>query len=218
MKKLARISTKTIHFLIFALSSLPFNHTYATALDVNINTSAIQGASGEIVFDFISGGNTLYNSAGISAFNTDGTLGASTTQGDAVGLLPSTVTLDTQSNLFNELAQNITFGANIAFALNFTQNAPDSTALPDAFSVFLLNNSGNTVPNTTDPTASNALFLFNIDGSSTGNLITYSSLDQPITWQVATVPIPATLLLFSSGLIALVLHGKPLNKRTHSVS
>jgi hypothetical protein len=198
-----------IRLCAISLTLASFNSARATDLDVTINTTAIDGTSGTLVFDLISGGNSTSNTATISAFSSDGTLGAVTPQGDEIGSLPGTATLDTNSTFFNELAQNITYGTQISFDLNFTQNGPDPTGSPDTFSFFLLNSSGNPIPTTTDPSGGNALFLFNIDGTDTGNLNIYTSLDLPITWQatpiVSSVPEPSVIGLLTIGLMGVKL-------------
>jgi hypothetical protein len=132
-----------------------------------------------------------------------------TTSGDVTGNLSGTVISNTTS-LFNELAQNIQYGTQFSFDLNVTENSSSLGGTPDAFSLFLTNNSGNTIPTTTDPTNSNALFLFNINGTSSGNLNLYSSSDLPLNWQVtpAAVPIPSVVWLFASGLMGVLINRK----------
>ena len=100
-------------------------------------------------------------------------------------------------------------GTHYSFNLNLTEHGPGLGDTPDAFSLFLADNGGSLIPTTTDPTGSNALFLFNIDGTSGGNLNLYSSTDLPISWQVtlltdppvlgSTVPTPSILWLLASG-------------------
>jgi hypothetical protein len=193
---------------VIALTLVTSNAAFASNISVTIDTTALNGTTGSLFFDLVAGGSAT-NTSVISTFSTDGTLGSVTTQGDAIGSLGSTVTMDTLSTaLLNEMAQNITFGTKISFNLNFTENGPTSAGTPDAFSFFLADNTGTPIPTTTDPTTSNALFLFNIDGTTTGNLNTYTSTNLAVTWQVnpavTAVPVPSAIWLFLSGMIGLL--------------
>ena len=204
MNRLSRFVSYSICAAAFSCST----SAQATDLNVTIDTSSIIGTAGVLYFDFISGGNSISNITTISSFTTDGTLGAATPQGNAFGSLPSSVTLDTTAYLFNEVAQNIIFGNQLSFNLNFTQNAPNPSGTPDAFSFLAYDTLGNTLPTTTDPTGSNALFLFNIDGTTTGNLTPYTLPDGRSPWQVtplaAAVPVPSAVWFMLTGLMGLL--------------
>ena len=205
MNKITRIFIYTIFTTAFSASVQA-----STNLTFNADTSNLFGTTGTLYIDFISGGNTTINIATLSSFSSDGVLGGATPQGDVIGSLPSTVTLNTNS-FFNELAQSFTFGNKISFNLNFTQNGPDPSGTPDAFSLFVADASNNPIP-TTDPTGSNALFLFNIDGTSTGNLNTYTLPNGLTPWQVTTVaaiPVPSAIWFFISGILGLKLASRP---------
>ncbi|WP_186289532.1 NF038129 family PEP-CTERM protein [Methylomonas koyamae] len=204
-------------FLACLLGILSSTNTHATDLNVSIDTSTVFGESAIIYFDFISGGNSIGNLSSITSFATDGILGATSVQGDVTGDLLSTVALNTTSNFFNEFAQGITFGNHLSFNVNFTENAPDPLGTPDAFSIFAYDGLGNTLPITTDPTGSNALFLFNIDGSTNGNLNVYTLLDGSSPWQVTpltSVPLPSAAWLLVSGLMGMGL-GTKRNSKVH---
>lgn len=197
----------TYSFCITVLSLGFVNTAFATMLNVTVDTIS-RGSISALYFDFVGNGSPT-NTSTITSFTTDGLLGAVTTSGNVTGNLPGTVTLDTTS-FFNELAQNIKYGTQFSFDLNVTENTPSLGGTPDAFSLFLADNRGNTFPTTTDPTGSNALFLFNVDGTSSGNLNLYSSTDLPVNWQVtpAAIPIPSVIWLFASGFMGILLNRK----------
>ncbi|WP_347990191.1 NF038129 family PEP-CTERM protein [Methylomonas sp. AM2-LC] len=206
MNKLTRIVRFTLCASAISLST----SAQATDLVFTADTSSIKGETGTFYLDFISGGNSTSNFATISSFSTDGTLGVITPLGEVSGSLPSTVDFGTDTTLFNEYAQNITFGNQISFHLNLTENAPDPLGTPDSFSAFVAY-SGSNFTQTTDPTGSNALFLFNIDGTASGNLNVYTLSNGNSPWQVSNISaVPelseAWLLMF--GLMGLGLKAK----------
>ena len=208
MKKFLDIVINCIFIVVLALGSV--TNSLATLIDVTVDTTALTGQTGSLAFDLINGGYAFTNISTISSFSTDGMLGTvASTSGDVTGILPAQAILDTASALFNELNQNITFGTQFSFTLNVTSNGPSIGNTPDAFTLFLLNSSGNPIPNTNDPTGSNALFLFNIDGTSSGKLDIYTSTDASISWTVTpandpstpgiAIPTPTVLLLLAIG-------------------
>ena len=215
MKKFLDIVTNCIFIVVLALGSV--TTSFATLLDVTVDTTALTGQTGSLALDLINGGYASTNTSTISSFSTDGTLGTvASTSGDVTGILPAQVILDTASALFNELNQNITFGSQFSFTLNVTGNGPSIGNTPDAFSLFLLDSSGNPIPNTNDPTGSNALFLFNIDGTSSGQLNIYTSTDSipTVNWAAFSpstppapngnsIPEPAVIWLLAFGFIGM---------------
>lgn len=143
--------------------------------EVSINTSSLTGSASIMAFDFIAGGGTQSNSATISDFSTNGVLvSGGTNSGSVSGSLPGTVTL-TNAGFFNELQQGITLGSTISFQVDLTAKAPSSGALPDTFSLFLLDPTASySLTNTGDPTGANSLMTVQVDGSSKGNGAVYS--------------------------------------------
>jgi len=198
--------------LAAALAITSINTARATDLYVTVNTASIVGDSGTLYFDFVSGGSDIANTSTISAFSTDGRLGSITALGSETGALPGTVSLSSTS-FYNELAQQFTYGSQFSFDLKLTENGPGTGNPAEGFSLFLGDDAyGKTVPTTSDPNGGNALFLFNIDGSSSGKLSTYASSDLPITWKVTsattTVPIPSAIWLLASGVMGMGLATK----------
>lgn len=182
-----------------------------TTLSTTINTSALAGTQAQIAFDFIAGDSSVLNSVSVFNFLTDGIISSGTASltGDATGDLTSSATLQNTS-FFNEIMQPISLGNSITF--NVTLSQEFSGSIPDALSVFLLDTSYMPLFHTTDPTGADSLFFFNIDGAAISGLNIYaadSAISNPVTWSVQpvqTVPIPATILLFISGLFSLGLN------------
>lgn len=76
--------------LVLVIAALP---ALAGPLRISIDTAPLQSQGGFIAFDFVAGnpasGNTAGNTAVVSSFFSNATLGASTSTGDALGgLLP----------------------------------------------------------------------------------------------------------------------------------
>ena len=179
---------------------------FAVAYDISINTAALVGTSAPLAFDFIAGGASA-NTATVTGFTTDGSLGSALTTGAVSGALPGAVTLTTPGLFFNEYLSNLQLGTGVSFSLTTTVTGPSGLAFPDQFSFFLLN-AGTGVPlfPTTDPTGAGALFALTLDGSPSGILSVYSG--GPLSWTMsaspaAAVPEPSTWLLLLPGIVGL---------------
>ncbi len=142
----------------------------ATSYDVTINTTAWTGLDGTLAFDLI-GGDALAanNTASIGNISTDGTLSSL-----------SDITL-TDTDFFNEVLRDITFGTQLSFTLQLTENQ----AAPglDEFSFFLLD-STTLLPlgGTTDPTGADAVFAVDVTGSVGGDAMVFDSLIEGASW------------------------------------
>jgi hypothetical protein len=171
---------------------------------VVLDTTTLAGTGAQVAFDFIDGGSPA-NTAVISGFATNGTLGSFATIGSVTGNLPSTITL-ADTSFFNEYLHNLTLGTTLSFLLSTTANGPSGASSPDSFSFFLINpiSELSLVP-TSDPTGANALFKLDIDGSPQGQLSVYSVSGGQISVSVTPVPEPSVLLLMLTGLASLLL-------------
>jgi hypothetical protein len=178
-----------------------------TPVTITVTTSMLAGTPADLAFDFIDGG-TPSNTISISAFSTDGVLGSPSITGGASGTLPGPIVL-TDSSFFNEYLTGITLNDVFSFTFTATANGPDPTSVPDAFSIFLLDpTSGFPLFTTTDPTESNALFTFDIDGTPQGALSLYQAPGGEVTVSAGSVvPVaePSSLLLLEFGLAIFVL-------------
>ena len=117
----------------------------ATTYNVTVNTAPIKGQTGFMVLDFVGGSTVQGNTATVSGFTTDSTLGAATPSGSVTGtLVPGPLTFS-DSDFLNEWNQGVTFGSSTTFTLSVTNNFP-AGAIPDAFSFYLLNSSETPLP------------------------------------------------------------------------
>lgn len=175
----------------------------ATLYQVSIDTTILSGTPAILALDFIDGG-LASNTITVSSFSTTGTLGSTSGIGDVTGALPGVVILG-DTFFFNEHRAGITLEGSIFFVFTPTMNPP--VGIPDSFSVFLLNTtSGFPLFATTDPTGTDALFHFDIDGTSGGALNVFNKIgnSDALVSVTPTVPEPATMLLLGLGLIGLV--------------
>src|SRR5271169_4209889 len=94
---------RTIFLCVLAAASMRASSLYY----VTIDTTGLNGVTGDLVFDFLSGGGPNANAVSIAGFTSDGTLGTPSTTGDVFGVpsppaLPGTVILLTDpANLVN---------------------------------------------------------------------------------------------------------------------
>ncbi len=184
---------------IGALASNPPT-ALAAPFSVSIDTSSLSGSAAQLAFDLIDGDGAINNSAIISGFSTDGTLGSSTSTGGVSGNLPGAVTLS-DSEFFNELLQMITLGSFIDFALDLTSNF--AGGIPDSFSFFILDDA--TPPSSslvTTDLLGDALFIIDIDGTALGAVFVASQSEPsvPVTLTSRQVPEPGAILLLALGL------------------
>jgi len=170
---------RTILLCLFAAAAARANSVYY----VTVDTTALGGTTGDVVFDFLSGGGPADNALPIEGFTTDGTLGTPTTTGTVIepfGPLPNTVILVTDPNTspFNEYLTGFTFGTTMSFLLNATENAPGPGSAPDEFSMYFLAADGMTsLITTSDPTGADTLLTLDLDGSPNGIPTVYTVSD-----------------------------------------
>jgi hypothetical protein len=196
-------------FLLFCIGAwLASASAFADSVySVDVDTSSLSGTSAQLAFDLIYGGGPS-NTVTISDFSTDGTLGTVFPTGLVSGTLPGTVTLtDSSSSFFNEYLTDLTLGNTFSFTLDATTNGPDSSSVPDALSVFLLDpTSGLPLFTTSDPTGSDSLFTLNIDGIYGGDLGVYTATVAATPGSVSSSPVPEPhdSILLAGGLAFLI--------------
>lgn len=149
------------------LTALP---ALASPFRVSIDTTPLQGSAGYMAFDFVAGNPDPGNSALVSAFASDATLGLGSSSGNTNGsLVPGQLTLSGPAG-FSEWLQAVTiFGNTISFDVDLGE-AVSAGGRPDQFSFFLLDTTQAPYP-TTDPSGAGALFYFDLTGSSTSPVI-----------------------------------------------
>ncbi len=207
---------RTILLCLLAAGSVRANSIYY----VTVDTAALSGTTGDLVFDFLSGGGPEDNAMSIEGFTTDGTLGdpsTISTIGEVIepfGPLPNTVIMVTDPNNspYNEYLTGFTFGTTMSFYLNGTENAPGAGSAPDELSVYFLESDGATsLITTSDPTGGDTLLTLDLDGSANGVPTVYSVTDpsgvsatMTLNGAPATVPEPSTTwtVVAGVGLIA----------------
>ena len=187
--------SKAIHAAALCAALLPSTVLAQQQFDVSIDTSPLAGLSGYLAFDLVAGSSGLPNLVEVTAFVTTATLGDSTLTGDASGSLPGPLTL-TSTTFFNEVLQQVQFGAGSTTFRLTMGSAVAPGAIPDGFSFFLLDQ--DFAPfDTSDPTGAGALFV--VDLSPPLGPVVFQS-----TWATATVTpvpeLPTVVLLFVGGL------------------
>ncbi len=130
---------------------------------VTIGTSPISGTNGFLAFDLTGGIPFQNNTATVTSFSSDATLGVASTSGDVTGSLkPGPLTLKADQ-FFNEWLQPVKFGTSATFVLDVTAAfALGST--PDSFAFFLLDPTQNPLP-TSDPSGANSVFAIDLTGA-----------------------------------------------------
>ena len=189
--------------------AIPTSGRADSVADVTVNTSGLTGTF-QIEFQLLDGNGTGdgNNTATLSGFNFGGgaSSGTPTLNGNASGDLSTTVTL-TDTTFFNTFQQSFTAGSALSFVLDLTTNV-DTGGVPDEFSFFILDSSGNNIT-TADPGGSSVIADIN---STTPTVTTFSGTGAfaglSVTETSATVPEPGTLLLIASGLAGLVAFGR----------
>jgi hypothetical protein len=167
---------------------------------VTIDTSAVNGTSGKLVFDFLVNSPSFSRHVDILSFSApSSTAGLPETEGGLVEgelILPpfnsASFTRIGGSFFFNELIVNfISFGNSISFTLSIADIGPSPGGLPDQFALFLLDATGFPLFPTSDPLGSDALFAIDITGAPGGDLSVFSpTVFTPPNSLDITVPSP----------------------------
>ena len=193
--------------IVFAASMLGASGACADAtFDVSLDTSAISGADGQVVFELIDGDGVVDNSLSLSSFDLGGGaigapadyLGSSGVSGDLSG----TIAMDDSggSAFFTQL---VSFGTSLVFRLS-TTNVPGGT--PDAFSMALYTPDFSACYS--DDQIGCTLLQVDLVGGTLSpasfalNGASAQDLPAPVV-TLASAPEPASLLLLVAGLFGL---------------
>ncbi len=194
---------------IVALLSVPSALVRAATFDVAIDTSFLNGMQAVVAFDFIDGGTPPDNSVVLSPLTSNGTQSSTSTTGNVIGSGPWTFS-DAGGSFFDELLVAFNpMGTSLSFSFTTTDKPPEEGALPDGFSMYVLDSSG-LLPliATDDPTGAGALFLYSFGQGSRGMSV-FGVDQQGFTVNATAGPNPApepgipSLLL--AGAIALLM-------------
>jgi hypothetical protein len=144
----------------------------AMIYSASIDTTAWSGLNGTLAFDLTGGDAAIANNtATIGSFVTNGALG------NSAGLAL------TDTGFFNEQLRAMTFGTQLAFTLQLTENR--SAPGFDQFSFFILDPiTLLPLALTTDPTGANAVFAIDLTGAAGGAASVFGSLTQGVSWSL----------------------------------
>jgi hypothetical protein len=197
-----KIKLLVIAVIMFAASSVFASPSY---YDVTVNTNSLAGTTGYLYLDYNNTNSQVASTATVSAFTTDGTLGAQdtvdVTNGNSVnGTLPSNVVFANTGN-DNDYNQAIAFGNSLSFLVSFASTTANNPTGSNTLSLSLFGTAlgGNPLLNTNGGyyAGTVAAITLNDNGSTSA-----TSLDASTA--VTPTPIPGALYLLGSGLMGLV--------------
>jgi hypothetical protein len=174
---------------------------------VTVNTSAINGTSGFLDFDFAPGNDSQSAFVTIAGFSPGASLtGAPQVNGGVTGTLPGTFTID-NSTAFNDYFQAFNYGTAIQFLLTFggpALTAPDGTSTSGSTFVFgMFDGTGNNPLLTTDPNGNTFTVDVTLAGGTLVTTFPSGANGAPaVATLVATTPEPSYFPL-----VALLLAG-----------
>ena len=192
--------------LIFLAAALGLSANPVVTYQIQVNTSAIAGTSGNLDFQFNPGNATSQPAfVTIFGFASDGTLaGSLATMGDVTGTLPPVVTIHNTAG-FNDYSDGFTFGNNLSFRVTFDGPAitsPSGTATAGSTFAFTLFNSDFSGMLLSTDSVNGVLVEGDVDIH--GNVaITNFGVDS--TTDISPVPEPASTGLALVGLLGLAI-------------
>ena len=180
-------------------------------VSVSVDTSSIASTPGAEIFFVLTDGNgtgDANNTATLSNFSlglgTPGALDALNSTGGVTGSLSTGISL-VDSAFLNVFGQLFTPGNALSFTLDLTTNVDG--AIPDQFSMILVDSNGNPLP-TNDPNGFGDLLVVNLDSANpvvtnyAPSLVTLGSSTPPPP--PVTTPEPSSILLLGSAILSLV--------------
>jgi hypothetical protein len=175
---------------------------------VSVDTSAINGSSGFLDFDFAPGNNSQAAFVTISGFSPGGSLtGAPQVNGSVSGTLPGTLTIDNNTQ-FNDYFQGFTYGNSLAFLLSFDGPAltsPNGTSSSGSTFAFAMFDSTGTNPLlTNDPNGNTFTVDVNLNGTVTPTNFAVNGPNGTPVASLQGVPEPSGILTASLFLACLI--------------
>ena len=199
MGKTSYLRALMVAFLLTA--TLPLHADNVSV--VTVDTSSVAGTAGFLDFTFDPGPFiTQSGFATISAFSSDGTLGAPTITGDVSGTLPPSITLNNDTP-FNDYFTAFTFGNSLNFTLGLggpAVDSPDGTSTSGSTFAFSMFSSDESTPLLTADSLDGFAFEVDVNLDGTAKLTNFSDATS-IAGGVSSVPEPASGWLFG-GVIA----------------
>ncbi len=182
-------------------------------VNVSVDTSSIASTPGAEIFFVLTDGNgtgDANNTATLSNFSlglgTPGALDVLNSTGGVTGSLSTGISL-VDSAFLNVFGQLFTPGNALSFTLDLTTNADG--AIPDQFSMILVDSNGNPLPNN-DPNGFGDLLVVNLDSANpvvtnyAPSVVTLGSSTPPPPPPPVTTPEPSSILLLGSAILSLV--------------
>lgn len=179
----------------------------AVIYQVNVDTSSLNGSSGNINFQFNPGGSSQSAFVTITGFSSIGGAlsGVPAVAGGVSGALPGAVTIN-NSTAFNDYFHAFTFGTSLQFILTLDGPAiqsPNGTSTSGStFGLAFFDTAGVTPLITTDPFGFAGIVEVALDGTTSTTGFP-ASAGNPSAVTFSEVPEPSTLISFSTALIAI---------------
>lgn len=194
--------------------------TLAGTITVSIDTTSLLGSAAapfSLVFALTDGSGAGDANTAVSIsqfrFGAGGVTGSPTWSGGVSGSIASSVNLS-DSTFLSYFIQTFAPGSVLGFTLTISQSAPESGAIPDSFSFFIADLTGQPIPTEAGPLSDTLLFI--AFGAGGPTVQTFASdptrspagggnpIAIPAPMAVSDIPEPATNLLTAAALSILL--------------